>query len=74
MHIDGQLVFLGALGTLLVFLTIGYFRLSSALSKTSQVLPVWEYLAGQPILCHFVGRIFTMFIKIRNPYARSIGI
>lgn len=67
------LAFWGSLGAILVSLILAYFRLSSVLARADQVLPVWEYIAETPILCQFVGRIFTIFIKIQNPYCRSIG-
>ena len=73
MEIDVQFVFWGTFLATLVSLIVAYFRLSSVLAKTDQVLPMWEYIAETPILYRFVGRIFTILIKIRNPYSRSIG-
>lgn len=73
MDIDIQLTLLGCLAAILIPLIIAYFRLSSALAQTDQVLPIWEYIAETPILCHFIGRIFTILLKIRIPYTRSIG-
>jgi acyl-coenzyme A thioesterase PaaI-like protein len=74
MYINLQIAVLGGLATIVILFVIGYFRLSSALGKLDQVLPVWESIAETPILGNFVGRIFTMLLKIRNPYSRSIGI
>lgn len=61
------------LASLIIFLVVGYYRLARALSKADQVLPMWEYIAELPLLGRFVGRLFTIFIKVINPYSRSIG-
>jgi hypothetical protein len=64
---------LSFLALVIIPLIVGYYRLATALSKTDQLLPLWEYIAELPILGLFVGRIFTMLIKVINPYSRSIG-
>ena len=73
MQINYQFAILGFFGLIIAFLAIGYFRLASAIAKTNQALMVWEYISETPIICNFVGRIFTWLIKIRIPYSRSIG-
>ena len=55
-------------------ISTAYFRLSRALAKTNQVLALWEDIAELPFLGAHVGRIFTLFMRIRNPYSRSIGM
>ena len=74
MEVDWQGALLWGLVTLLAALVIAYYRLSYVLSQTDQVLSVWEYIVETPILCNHVSRIFTMLMKIRNPYSRSIGL
>jgi hypothetical protein len=73
MKVDIQISALGPLAIAIALLSLAYFRLSLALAKTDQALAVWEYIAETPILGNHVARIFTMLIKIRNPYSRSIG-
>ena len=73
MQVIYQYAILGCLSTIVAILVIAYRRLSSLLATTDQVLPVWEYIAETPILRNYVGRIFTMLVKIRSPYSRSIG-
>ena len=74
MEIDWQGALLMGLATIIAALAIAYFRLKAVLSQTDQVLSVWEYIAETPILCNHVSRIFTMLIKVRNPFSRSIGL
>ena len=62
----------GWLAVLAIVCLVGYYFLSRALAKTNQVLVVWEKIAETPLLANYVGTIFTMFMKIRNPYSRSI--
>ena len=64
---------LGCLGVVLAIVYMLYLRLRAALSQTAQPLIVWEYLCETPLLRLFVSRIFTMLLKMRNPYTRSIG-
>jgi hypothetical protein len=54
-------------------LFIGYHRLVESLGKADQILPLWEYIAELPVLGLFVDRLYTMLIKVTNPYSRSIG-
>jgi len=61
------------LATIIALIAMAYFRLKAVLSQTDQVLVVWEYIAETPILCNHISRIFTMFMKVRNPFSRSIG-
>lgn len=74
MEVDRQRAFLLGFAIIIATLAIAYFRLSSVLSQTDQVLSVWEYIAETPVLCNHVGRIFTMFMKVRNPFSRAIGM
>jgi hypothetical protein len=71
---DLQLYIAACLALILLIAAIAYFRLASVLSKTNQVLEIWETLVETPILGAHVGRIFTFLLKIRNPYTRSISI
>jgi hypothetical protein len=73
MQLDKHVALLGFLSAIILILAVAYFRLASALAKTDQVLIVWERIAETPFLGGFVGRIFTNFLKIRNPYTRSIS-
>jgi len=68
-----QLTILGILVSILVASLLAYFYLGSVLARTDQVLVVWEKVAGIPIVGKYSGQICTMFLKIRNPYTRSIG-
>jgi hypothetical protein len=69
---DMQDMMFGAIGLLAIGCLVGYYFLSRALAQTDQVLVVWEKVAETPILGNYVGSIFTMLMKIRNPYSRSI--
>jgi hypothetical protein len=62
----------GWIGLLAIVCLVGYYFLSRALAKTNQVLVVWQKIAETPVLGNHVGSIFTMLMKIRNPYSRSI--
>jgi hypothetical protein len=73
MEIDGKFALLGFLTAVVLVLASAYFRLATALAKTDQVLVIWERIAETPLMGAFVDRIFTMFLKIRNPYTRSIS-
>ena len=69
---DVQDVMYGSIGLLVIGCLVGYYFLSRALAQTNQVLVVWEQVAETPILGNYVASIFTMLMKIRNPYSRSI--
>lgn len=69
---DIQDVVYGWIGLLVISCLVGYYFLSRALAQTNQVLAVWEKVAETPILGNYVASIFTMLMKIRNPYSRSI--
>ena len=62
----------GWFGILVVAGLVGYYFLTRALSQTNQVLVVWEKIAETPLLGNYVGSIFTMLMKLRNPFSRSI--
>jgi len=62
----------GWIGLLAIVCLVGYYFLSRALARTNQVLVVWQKIAETPVLGNHVGSIFTMLMKIRNPYSRSI--
>ena len=62
----------GWIGLLAIVCLVGYYFLSRALARTNQVLVVWQKIAEMPVLGNHVGSIFTMLMKIRNPYSRSI--
>jgi len=70
---DRRSAILGCLGVVVAILYMLYLRVRAALVQTQQPLLVWEYLCETPLLRLFVTRIFTMLLKIRNPYTRSIG-
>ena len=74
MEIEWQGALLLGLATIIASLAIVYFRLKAVLSQTDQVLSVWEYIAETRILCNHVSRIFTMLMKVRNPFSQSIGL
>lgn len=57
----------------LIALSLAYLRLSAALAKADQILLIWEHIAEMPFIGAHVGRIFTMLLRVRNPYSRSIG-
>jgi hypothetical protein len=59
---------------LVAIVVLLYLRLSSFVSKSDRVLEIWSQIEQTPFLGAFVGRIFTMMFKIRNPFSRSIGI
>ena len=64
---------LGCLAAVAGILYFCYVRVHAALSQTDQPLMIWEYLCETPLLRLYVSQIFTMFLKIRDPYTRSIG-
>src|SRR5579859_7059169 len=69
---DIQDIIWGLLGILAIACLVGYYFLSQQLTTTNQVLMVWEKIAETPLLGNHVGSIFTMLMKIRNPFSRSI--
>lgn len=69
---DIQNIVYGWLGILAIACLVSYYFLSGALAKTNQVLVVWEKIAETPVLGNYVGWIFTMLMKIRNPFSQSI--
>jgi acyl-coenzyme A thioesterase PaaI-like protein len=60
-------------GLVAIGLFIGYRRLVKSLGKPDQILPLWEYIAELHVLGFFADRLYTMLIKVINPYSRSIG-
>jgi hypothetical protein len=73
MYTEFQTWVLYGLTAIAILLVVAYYHLSSVLAKSNDVLAVWEKVAETPILGSFVGPIYTMLLKIRIPYTRSIG-
>jgi hypothetical protein len=73
MYTEFQTLGLYCLTAITIIAVVAYYYLSSILAKSNDVLAVWEKIAETPILGSFVGQIYTMFVRIRIPYSRSIG-
>jgi hypothetical protein len=58
---------------LLAVAVIVYLRLRTLVSKIDRVLETWAKIEETSFVGSFVGPIFTMLLKMRNPYSRSIG-
>jgi hypothetical protein len=73
MSTEFQTLVLYGLIAITTIAAVAYYYLSSILAKSNDVLAVWEKIAETPILGNFVGQIYTIFVRIRIPYSRSIG-